>query len=123
MIIDSFDALDSDEGAHAHGTAVAGAIVAHARLVGAAPAARILAARAFSTKERTPEATTYSINRSIDWAVARGAHVINMSFTGPRDPSIEQRVAQVRKMGLIVIAAAGNAGPSRVPSIPPHIQT
>jgi hypothetical protein len=118
MIIDSFDALDSDEGAHAHGTAVAGAIVAHARLVGAAPAARILAARAFSTKERTPEATTYSINRSIDWAVARGAHVINMSFTGPRDPSIEQRVAQVRKMGLIVIAAAGNAGPKSGPLYP-----
>ena len=118
MIIDSFDALDTDEGAHAHGTAVAGAIVAHARLVGAAPAARILAARAFSTKERTPEATTYSINRSIDWAVARGAHVINMSFTGPRDPSIEQRVAQVRKMGLIVIAAAGNAGPKSGPLYP-----
>ena len=41
-----------------------------------------------------------------------------MSFTGPRDPSIEQRVAQVRKMGLIVIAAAGNAGPKSGPLYP-----
>src|SRR5262245_22880700 len=111
MVADSFDALDSDEKAHAHGTAVAGAIVAHARLMGAAPEARILAARPFSGKERTPEATTYSINQSIDWALARGARIINMSFTGPRDPSIEQSLAQARKQGVILIAAAGNAGP------------
>ena len=45
MIADSFDALKSDEKAHAHGTAVAGAIVAHARLMGVAPEARILAVR------------------------------------------------------------------------------
>ena len=118
MVVDSFDALEFGENAHAHGTAVAGAIVAHARLTGAAPAARILAARAFSAKERTPEATTYSINRSIDWAVARGAHVINMSFTGPRDPSIEQRVTQARNKGLIIVAAAGNAGPRSGPLYP-----
>jgi Subtilase family len=118
MVVDSFDALDSDEKAHAHGTAVAGAIVAHARLMGAAPEARILAARAFSAKARTPEATTYSINQSIDWALARGARVINMSFTGPRDPSIEQRMAQARKQGLILIAAAGNAGPKSSPLYP-----
>jgi subtilisin family serine protease len=54
MVMDSYDALDSKEKAHAHGTAVAGAIVAHVRLMGAAPEARILAARAFSAKERTP---------------------------------------------------------------------
>lgn len=118
MVVDSFDALDSDEKPHAHGTAVAGAIVAHARLMGAAPEARILAARAFSAKERTPEATTYSINQSIDWALARGARIINMSFTGPRDPSIEQRMAQARKQGLILIAAAGNAGAKSGPLYP-----
>jgi hypothetical protein len=118
MVADSFDALDSDEKAHAHGTAVAGAIVAHARLMGAAPEARILAARAFSAKETTPEATTYSINQSVDWALARGARIINMSFAGPRDPSIEQRLAQARKHGVILIAAAGNAGPKSRPLYP-----
>jgi hypothetical protein len=118
MVVDSFDALDTDEKPHAHGTAVAGAIVAHARLMGAAPEARILAARAFSAKERTPEATTYSINQSIDWALARGARIINMSFSGPRDPSIEQRLAQARKQGLVLIAAAGNGGPKSGPLYP-----
>jgi hypothetical protein len=118
MVMDSYDALDSEEKAHAHGTAVAGAIVAHVRLMGAAPEARILAARAFSAKERTPEATTFSINQSIDWALSRGARIINMSFTGPRDPSIEQRLAQARRQGLILIAAAGNAGPKSNPLYP-----
>ena len=51
MVAESYDALGSDEKVHAHGTAVAGAIVAHARLMGVAPEARILAARAFSVKE------------------------------------------------------------------------
>ena len=46
-IADSFDALGSKEGPHVHGTGIAGAIVAHARLMGSAPEARILAIRAF----------------------------------------------------------------------------
>jgi hypothetical protein len=118
VIAESFDALGSGEKAHAHGTAVAGAIVAHARLMGVAPQARILAIRAFDAKDNTAEATTYSINKGIDWAMSRGAQVINMSFTGPRDPSIEQRLAYARQQGLVLIAAAGNAGPKSPPLFP-----
>ena len=47
-IVDSFDALASSEGPHVHGTGIAGAIVAHARLMGSAPAAQLVAIRAFS---------------------------------------------------------------------------
>src|SRR5260370_22768462 len=47
-IADSFDALGSKEGPHVHGTGIAGAIVSHARLMVSAPAARILAIRAFA---------------------------------------------------------------------------
>ncbi len=46
-IADTFDALGSKEGPHVHGTGIAGAIVAHGRVMGSAPAARILAIRAF----------------------------------------------------------------------------
>ena len=124
MVVDSFDALDSNEKPHPHGTAIAGAIVAHSRLMGAAPEARILAARAFSAKARTAEATTYSINRGIDWAMSRGARIINMSFSGPRDPSIEQRLLQARKQGIVLIAAAGNGGskaPDAYPAAYPNV--
>jgi subtilisin family serine protease len=118
MIAESFDAIGVGEKAHTHGTAVAGAIVAHARLMGAAPQARILAVQAFGPNDRTAEATTYSISKGIDWAMSRGARIINMSFTGPRDPSIEQRMAQARQQGLVLIAAAGNAGPKSAPLYP-----
>ena len=118
MVVDSFDALKSDEKAHSHGTAIAGAIVARAKLMGTAPDARILAARAFSANKVAAEATTYGIVQSIDWAMSRGANVINMSFTGPRDPSIEERVGQARKKGIILIAAAGNGGPTAPQAFP-----
>jgi subtilisin family serine protease len=43
---------------------------------------------------------------------------MNMSFTGPRDPSVEQKVAQARQHGIVLIAAAGNAGPTSQPLYP-----
>src|SRR5262245_58333867 len=118
MVVDSFDALKSDEKAHAHGTAVAGAIVAHAKLMGAAPEARILAARAFGMQKANIEATTYSISESLDWAMERGARIINMSFTGPRDPTLEEKVGQARQKGIVLIAAAGNGGPTAPKAYP-----
>jgi hypothetical protein len=118
MIAESFDAIGSGEEPHSHGTAVAGAIVAHARLMGVAPQARILAVQAFGRKDETAEATTYRISKGMDWAISRGARVINMSFTGDRDPLIEQRVAQAPRQGLVLIAAAGNAGPKSKPLFP-----
>jgi subtilisin family serine protease len=110
----SFDALDSNDGPHSHGTAIAGIIAGHARLTGAAPAVRILAARAFSTNQ----GSTVSIIASIDWATAQGARVINMSFAGPSDPALGRSLAAAHKKGVVLIAAAGNAGPKSPPLWP-----
>jgi subtilisin family serine protease len=122
VVADSYDALEKGEGPgegpNQHGTAVAGAIVAHARLMGAAPKASILAIRAFGLKGSSTEATSYSINKGIVWAIGHGARVINMSFVGPRDPSIEQRLGQARTEGIVLIAAVGNAGPKSEPLYP-----
>ena len=114
----SFDAIGAQEPPDAHGTAIAGAIVAHGRLVGVAPGARLLAIRAFSTAGPDAEATTTTIVRSIEWAVAHGARVINMSFAGARDPVIGRALAAARARGIVLIAAAGNAGPSSPPLYP-----
>jgi Subtilase family len=118
VIAGTFDALNSREGPHAHGTAVAGLIAAHGRLIGMAPAARILAARAFSAKGNSAESTTMAIIKSLEWAATHGARVINMSFAGPRDPSVERRLAAAHKKGIVLVAAAGNAGPKSPPLYP-----
>ena len=52
VIADTYDVLDPAEPPHAHGTAIAGAIAAHSRLMGVAPSAKILAIRAFGEFQR-----------------------------------------------------------------------
>jgi subtilisin family serine protease len=118
MIADSFDAIGSGDTVHAHGTAVAGAIVAGARLKGAAPAARILAVRAFGAQRESQQGTTFSILKGLDWATAREARIINMSFAGPRDPAMLRALATARGRGIILVAAAGNSGPASRPLYP-----
>jgi subtilisin family serine protease len=110
----SFDALNSSEGPHAHGTALAGIIAGHNRLSGTAPAVHILGARAFSTTQ----GSTISIIASIDWAVSQGARVINMSFAGPQDPALGRALAAAHQRNIVLVAASGNAGPKSPPLWP-----
>jgi len=118
VIEDTFDAAPAGGQAHSHGTAVAGAIAAHARLKGSAPAARILAAQAFDRGQDRSEGNGFTVAKAIYWATDRGARVINMSFAGMRDPSIEQSLRYARHKGVILVAAAGNKGPLSVPLFP-----
>ena len=41
-----------------------------------------------------------------------------MSFAGPRDPALSQALQIAREKGILVIAAAGNAGPKSPPLYP-----
>ena len=118
LVAGSFDATNAAARPHRHGTAMAGAIVAHARLIGVAPAARILAIHAFDASSTATDGTTLTILRGIDWAVARGARVINMSFAGPGDPGLARGLAAARQKGVVLVAAAGNAGPKSPPLFP-----
>ena len=113
-----FDALGSKEGPHLHGTGVAGAIVSHARLMGSAPAARILAIRAFGASSKGAESTSYVILKALDYAAAHGAQIVNMCFAGPKDAVIERGIAASAAKGIVMVAAAGNAGPKSPPLYP-----
>jgi subtilisin family serine protease len=117
-IADSFDALGSKEGPHVHGTGVAGAIVSHARLMGSAPAARILAIRAFGVAPGGAQSTSFVILKGLDYAAAHGAQIVNMSFAGPKDALIERGIAAAAAKGIVMVAAAGNAGPKSPPLYP-----
>ncbi len=117
-IAESFDTLTPSTGPHKHGTAIAGLIAAHGKLMGAAPDAKILAVRTFDPKDAGAEGTTFNILKGIDWAAAHGARVINMSFAGPSDPAIHRSLEAAHKKGIVLVAAAGNAGAMSPPLYP-----
>lgn len=117
-IAGTFDALSAPTTPHQHGTAIASLIAAHGRLMGSAPDAKILAVRAFDPKDTGAEGTTFNILKSLDWAAAQGARVINMSFAGPDDPAIHRSLETARKKGIVLVAAAGNAGAKSPPLYP-----
>ena len=114
----SFDALGSKEGPHVHGTGIAGAIAAHARLMGSAPAAKILAIRAFGVVQNGAESSSFVVLKGLDYAASHGAQIINMSFAGPKDALIERSIAAVAARGIVMVAAAGNAGAKSPPLYP-----
>jgi subtilisin family serine protease len=117
-IAETFDALGSKEGAHVHGTGIAGAIVAHAQLMGAAPAAKLLAIRAFGQSPSGVESNSFVILKALDYAATHGAQIVNMSFAGPKDALIERAIAATATRGIAMIAAAGNAGAKSPPLYP-----
>ena len=74
--------------------------------------------------QQSPQATTQSIVKGLDWAVNKGARVINMSFAGPKDPMLALALKKASEKGAILIAAVGNAGPKSPPLYPaadPHV--
>jgi hypothetical protein len=113
----NFSASDKDK-PHTHGTGMAGAIAARRTVLGTAPQVGLLTINAFSTRTTEPEGTTFNILKGLDWAAERGARVINMSFAGPSDPRLRDALQKAYKKGIVLVAAAGNAGPNSPPLFP-----
>lgn len=88
------------------------------KLTGSAPEVRILAIRAFGAVAGSAESTSYVILRSLDYAVAHGAQIVNMSFAGPKDALVERAVAATAARDVVLVAAAGNAGAKSPPLYP-----
>ena len=106
-----------------HGTFVAGLIAARTNdgigIAGLAPPAELLIAKVVGPQSSIPvEAEA----KAVRWAVAKGARVINMSLSGPRDPANPSRdtysqleadaVAYAVSKGVLVVAAVGNSDQS-----------
>jgi subtilisin family serine protease len=118
VIADEYDALGTPGPAHMHGTGMAGAIAAHAKLVGVAPKVKLLAVRAFSGTADGAQGTTFNILKGLDWAASKNARIVNMSFAGPPDPMFRDMLAKAHAHGIVLIAAVGNAGPRSPPLYP-----
>jgi subtilisin family serine protease len=117
-IVKSFDALGHDDNPHAHGTSIAGAIAAHGKIVGIAPGAQLLAVHAFDDGAGTAKGTSFAIDKGLQWAADNGARIINMSFAGPADPMLGRMLTAAYNKNIVLIAAAGNAGPQSEPLYP-----
>jgi len=115
-ITKSFDAIGEGH-PHKHGTAMAGAIAAHGKLLGIAPGVNILAAHAFDDGAEA-KATSFAIYKSLQWSIDNNARVVNMSFAGPYDPAMHRLLAALNAKDVVLIAAAGNGGPKSPPLYP-----
>ena len=116
-IAGSYDTAGAER-PHAHGTGMAGAIASRGTVLGIAPGANLLTVRAFSANSGSAEGTTLTIIKGLDWAAEKGARVVNMSFAGPPDPRLRDALAKANAKGIVLIAAAGNAGPTSPPLYP-----
>ena len=113
-VLPGHDFVNGDDDAsddNGHGTAVAG-IVASAEVVpgiaGACTECRILPVKVLGADGTGSWGT---IAAGVVWAVDHGAQVVNLSIGAPRAPdAIGGAVAYAISKGVIVVAAAGNAG-------------
>ena len=102
----------------AHGTAVASLIVGNApELAGAAPGAHLFAADVWCGEE-VPGGRVEDIVRSLGWLLERHVALVNLSLVGPPNVVLEAIVKRVQSRGVLLVAAAGNDGPSAPPLYP-----
>ncbi|TXS79541.1 S8 family serine peptidase [Streptomyces sp. sk2.1] len=101
-----------------HGTHVAstaaGTGAKDARFKGVAPGAQLINAKVLDDRGTGEDS---GILAGVDWAVAQGADIINMSLGSPDTSGIDPLEAQVNKLsaekGVLFAVAAGNSGPGR----------
>lgn len=96
-----------------HGTHVAGVVAAvnnTVGVVGGAPAADIYAVKVL---DRRGSGYLSDVIDGIDWSIANGMHVINLSLGANADvQSLHDAVIRAYKAGIVIVAAAGNSGAS-----------
>ena len=106
------DAVANDDGdglGWGHGTHVTGI------LVKIAPQSQILPVRVLDSDGR---GNTFTLAYAIEWAVAQGADVINLSLGAEGDSRVlSDTIQHALEQGVIVVAAAGN-GNTNTPQFP-----
>jgi len=109
------DANPFDDSYNSHGTHVSGIISAarnDAGVVGVAPGASIYAVKVL---DGSATGTLSSLLAGIDWAIANGMHIVNLSVETPSDfQSLREACDTAYQYGLLLVAAAGNSNGGQV---------
>jgi len=93
-----------------HGTHVAGIIGARGgNGIGTAGVAWRVRIMPVKVLDAGAGGNTVSVAQGIDYAIAEGASVINLSLAGPqRSGALDEAISRARDAGVLVVAAAGN---------------
>jgi subtilisin family serine protease len=109
---------------HFHGTFVASIIAANTNNgqggAGVCWACKIMPVKVLDS---TGSGSTFNVAQGVDWAVAHGANVINMSLgSSSPDSGLQTSVDNAWNAGVIVVAASGNNnGPVLYPAAYPNV--
>jgi Subtilase family len=104
-----------------HGTAVASQLVGRSNgpVPGLLPRARLVAVDAFHKGPReSNRMDAFDLAAALDMLAQRGIKVINLSFSGPPNVLIENAIKKAQQRGTVLVAAAGNDGPTSAPRYP-----
>jgi Subtilase family len=94
-----------------HGTAVASILANEgASVIHSANVFRGAGAKIFTSAD--------AITSALEWMVAKNVPVINISLAGPRNFVLDGLIRRVIASGHVIVAAAGNGGPSAPPAYP-----
>ncbi|MFK7944048.1 MAG: S8 family serine peptidase, partial [Paracoccaceae bacterium] len=93
-----------------------------AGIVGVAPGAELVGLRACWQEADMPgRCSSFSLARSLNFAILNGIKILNLSLGGPPDPLLEELVISAMKQGTVVVAAWGESNMASFPASLPGV--
>ena len=119
--IDLAKKQDAPAARHWHGTGVLSVMAGAPKsgTPGLIPDATFVAVNAFFTNSKGElETDTAHLTEALAKLDEENARVVNLSFVGPRDKLVHDRIIDMTARGVVFVAAAGNGGPTAAAGYP-----
>ncbi len=103
-----------------HGTAVASLLTGQGPgLKPLLPQAQLFSAAVFYQQNAYQQgATLVHLLEALNWLASEQVQLINLSLTGPAHPLLQHAISALAQKSIVLVAAAGNAGPAAAPLYP-----